>query len=53
MEAPQDARSERDVPLVGAALWAAKRAFESSPNEYLFLVIVLMMGASQATLAMH
>ena len=28
--------SERDVPLVGAALWAAKRAFESSPNEYLF-----------------
>jgi integrase len=28
--------SERDVPLVGAALWAAQRAFESSPNEYLF-----------------
>ena len=28
--------SERDVPLVGAALWAAKRAYESSPNEYLF-----------------
>ena len=28
--------SERDVPLVGAALWATKRAFESSPNEYLF-----------------
>ena len=28
--------SERDVPLVGAALWAATRAFESSPNEYLF-----------------
>ena len=28
--------SGRDVPLVGAALWAAKRAFENSPNEYLF-----------------
>ena len=28
--------SERDVPLVGAALWAAKRAYDSSPNEYLF-----------------
>ena len=28
--------SERDVPLVGAALWAATRAFENSPNEYLF-----------------
>ena len=28
--------SERDVPLVGAALWAAKRAYESSPSEYLF-----------------
>ena len=28
--------SERDVPLVGAALWATKRAYESSPNEYLF-----------------
>ncbi|MGC6498505.1 MAG: DUF6538 domain-containing protein [Candidatus Puniceispirillaceae bacterium] len=28
--------SERDVPLVGAALWAAQRAYESSPNEYLF-----------------
>ena len=25
-----------DVPLVGAALWAATRALESSPNEYLF-----------------
>ena len=28
--------SERDVPLVGAALWAAQRAYEASPNEYLF-----------------
>jgi integrase len=28
--------SERDMPLVGAALWAAQRAYESSPNEYLF-----------------
>ena len=28
--------SERDVPLVGAALWAATKAFENSPNEYLF-----------------
>ena len=28
--------SKRDVPLVGAALWAATRAFESSPSEYLF-----------------
>ena len=28
--------SKRDVPLVGAALWAVKRAVESSPNEYLF-----------------
>ena len=28
--------SERHVPLVGAALWAAQRAYESSPNEYLF-----------------
>jgi integrase len=28
--------SERDVPLVGAALWAVHRAYESSPNEYLF-----------------
>ena len=28
--------SERDVPLVGAALWAATRAFENSPNEHLF-----------------
>ena len=28
--------SERDVPLVGAALWAAQRAYESSPNEHLF-----------------
>ena len=28
--------SERDVPLVGAALWATKRAYESSSNEYLF-----------------
>ena len=28
--------SERDLPLVGAALWAAQRAYESSPNEYLF-----------------
>ena len=28
--------SERDVPLVGAALWAVKRAVEGSPNEYLF-----------------
>ena len=28
--------SERDVPLVGAALWAIKRAYESSPSEYLF-----------------
>ena len=28
--------SERDVPLVGAALWAAQRAYESSPNEYMF-----------------
>ena len=28
--------SERDLPLVGAALWAVKRAIESSQNEYLF-----------------
>ena len=28
--------SERHVPLVGAALWAAQRACQSSPNEYLF-----------------
>ena len=28
--------SKRDVPLVGAALWAAQRAYQSSPNEYLF-----------------
>ncbi len=28
--------SERDLPLVGAALWAAQRAYENSPNEYLF-----------------
>ena len=28
--------SERDMPLVGAALWAVKRAVESSPDEYLF-----------------
>ena len=28
--------SERDVPLVGAALWAAQRAYHSSPNEYVF-----------------
>ncbi len=28
--------SERDVPLVGAALWAAKRAYESNPSDYLF-----------------
>ena len=28
--------SERDVPLVGAALWAATKAFENSPNKYLF-----------------
>ena len=28
--------SERDVPLVGAALWAAQRAYDSSRNEYLF-----------------
>ena len=28
--------SERDVPLVGAALWAAKRAYDSSRNEYVF-----------------
>ena len=28
--------SERNVPLVGAALWAAKRAYDSSRNEYLF-----------------
>ena len=28
--------SERDVLLVGAALWAVQRAHESSPNEYLF-----------------
>ncbi len=27
---------ERNVPLVGAALWAVHRAYESSPNEYLF-----------------
>ena len=25
--------SERDVPLVGAALWAATKAFENSPNK--------------------
>ena len=28
--------SKRDMPLVGAALWALRRAYESSPNEYLF-----------------
>ena len=28
--------SERDLPLVGAALWAVHRAYDSSPNEYLF-----------------
>ena len=28
--------SERDVPLVGAALWAAQRAYESNPSDYLF-----------------
>ena len=28
--------SERNVPLVGAALWAATRAYKSSPNGYLF-----------------
>ena len=28
--------SERDVPLIGAALWAAQRVHQSSPNEYLF-----------------
>ena len=28
--------SERLVPLVGAALWAAERAYKSSPNDYLF-----------------
>ena len=28
--------SERHVPLVGATLWAAQRACESSSNEYLF-----------------
>ena len=36
MEAPKDRSSKRDVPLVGAALWAATRAFKNSPNEYLF-----------------
>ncbi len=30
-------RSGREVPLVGAALWAAERAYESSPKHYLFL----------------
>ena len=28
--------SERDLPLVGAALWAVHRAYDVSPNEYLF-----------------
>ena len=28
--------SEREVPLVGAALWAAQRAYEQSPDEFLF-----------------
>ena len=28
--------SERNVPLVGAALWAVTRVYESSPNAYLF-----------------
>ena len=32
--------SQRDVPLVGAALRAAQRAYESSPNDYFFLVTV-------------
>ena len=27
--------SKRDVPLVGVALWAAQRAYENSPNDYL------------------
>ena len=45
--------SERDVPLVGAALWAAQRAYESSPNEYLFPATVRMMDVRQTTLAMR
>ena len=37
MEAPKDEEQcTRDVLLLGAALWAAQRAYESSPNEYLF-----------------
>ncbi len=28
--------SERDVPLIGAALWVAQRANQSNPNEYFF-----------------
>ena len=36
MEALKDEEQQRDVPLVGAALWAVKRAVESSPDEYLF-----------------
>ena len=37
MEALEDEEQrERHVPLVGAALWAAQRAYQSSPNEYLF-----------------
>ena len=37
VEAPKDKKQrERDVPLVGAALWAATKAFENSPNKYLF-----------------
>ena len=45
--------SKRELPLVGAALWALKRAYESSPNDHLFLVIVLMMDARRTMPAIH
>ena len=28
--------SQRDIPLVGASLWAAQRAFDESTNQFLF-----------------
>ena len=36
MEALEDEKQRKDVPLVGAALWAAQRASQSNPNKCLF-----------------
>jgi hypothetical protein len=45
--------SERTVPIVGSALWAAKQAIQSSTNNFLFPDIVMRLNVNPIQPAQH